>query len=149
MATAARLANAVSAQYYYKLPAIIVDFGTAITVDVISDDGKYLGGAITPGIKISCKALYEQTALLPLVESKRPKNILGRSTEESVLSGIFFGYGGMVDSLINGLNKELKIKPCVIATGGNLSMIKNFCNNIDEFDALLTLKGIKKAYFLK
>ena len=144
-----RLANGIGAQHYYTLPVIIVDFGTAITVDVITKDGKYLGGAITPGISISCKALYEQTALLPLVESRRPKTVVGKSTEDSVLSGVFFGYGGMVDSLITGIKKELKIKPYVIGTGGNLTLIKDFCHKIDKFDPLLTLKGIKKAYFLK
>ncbi|MFH2138590.1 MAG: type III pantothenate kinase [Candidatus Omnitrophota bacterium] len=143
-----RLVNALAAKYSHKLPAIIVDFGTAITIDAVSRSGEYLGGAIAPGVSISLNALYEKTDLLPLVISRKPRNVLGKSTSDSVLSGIFYGFGFLVDGLIKGLKKELKGEPIVIATGGNLKLMKQFCREIKVYMPLLTLYGIEIAYNL-
>ncbi|MCP4649820.1 MAG: type III pantothenate kinase [PVC group bacterium] len=143
-----RLANALAAKQLYGLPAIIVDFGTAITVDVVSGKGEYLGGVITPGITISLNALYEKTDLLPLVNSKKPRQILGKTTSNSVRSGIFYGFGYLVDGIISALKKEISGAPVVLGTGGGLALVRPFCKKIDKYDAMLTLHGIEIAFNL-
>ncbi len=141
-----RLANATCAKYYYKAAAIIVDFGTAITIDAITKKGEYLGGVIVPGINMSLAALHEKTALLPLVSLQKPREILGRDTKSSILSGILYGFAFLVDGLIETFKKKIKAKTIVIATGGNLGLMKSLCRKIDVYDPQLTLKGIEMAY---
>ncbi len=136
-------------KYYYKLPAIIVDFGTAITVDIVSGKGEYLGGIISPGINMMLKALHENTALLPFLQVEPVKNFLGKDTKSSILSGIFNGIGFLVDGFITGFKNQIEPEAIVIATGGYNQIMKKFCKNIQKFDNLLTLKGIEKAYFFK
>ncbi len=138
-----RLVNAYAAKTLYGYPLIIVDFGTAITFDIISKKGDYLGGIIAPGVEISKDVLSERTALLPKVKLRKPKVLIGKDTEESILSGIFFGFGCLVDGLLEKLKAELRrddIK--IIATGGNIEQISPFCRNITKVDSSLTLKGI-------
>lgn len=143
-----RLVNALAVLKYYKVPAIIVDFGTAITIDVVSKKGEYLGGVIVPGIGLSLNSLNESTALLPLLNPERPKSVLGKDTKSSILSGIFYGYSFLVDGIVTELKMQLKFKPIVIATGGNLNIMKSLCDKIDKFDPFLTVKGIEIAYKL-
>jgi len=143
-----RLANAVGARFCYRLPAIIVDFGTAITIDIVSAKSEYLGGVIVPGIKLSLSALHKNTALLPLITSGIPENIIGKDTRNSMLSGIFYGYAFLVDGFIEVFRKKLKGRCIVIATGGNLKLMKSLCKGIDLYDACITLKGIEKAYII-
>ncbi|MFH1062652.1 MAG: type III pantothenate kinase [Candidatus Omnitrophota bacterium] len=145
-----RLVNALAVKTNYSLPAIIVDFGTAITIDVVSQKAEYLGGIIVPGISLSLLSLHHHTALLPKLSAKMPKSLLGQDTDNSILSGVFYGYACLVDGLIDKLKQELKLKAKdkikVIATGGHLYLMRKLCKNIDIYDPALTLKGIEKAY---
>lgn len=117
-----RLVNALAVKSFYRLPVIVVDFGTAITIDVVSKKGDYLGGVIVPGINLSLKILYENTALLPLLNPRKPKTVLGKDTENSILSGIFYGYSFLVDGLIKKLKTTLSGAPVVVATGEILKL---------------------------
>ncbi|MCG2712979.1 MAG: type III pantothenate kinase, partial [Candidatus Omnitrophica bacterium] len=136
-----RLVNALAVKSFYRLPVLVVDFGTAITIDVVSKKGEYLGGVIVPGINLSLKILYENTALLPLLNPRKPKAVLGKDTENSILSGIFYGYSFLVDGLIKKLKTTLSSAPLVVATGGNLKIMKPLCREVDHYQPNLTLIG--------
>lgn len=137
-----RLVNAFGARAIYGSPAVIIDFGTAITFDVIAKDGSYLGGLILPGIEMGLKSLYEKTALLPKVELRPARSIIGKDTVNSMRGGILFGYGGMCDSLIARYRALLGRKVRVIATGGNARLIKRYARSIQVVDEDLTLKSL-------
>lgn len=141
-----RLMNAVAAFQKYKKEVIVIDFGTAITFDVISKKGEYLGGVIAPGIEISLEALFERTALLPKIRLSRPKSILGADTVESIRAGCSFGIGGLCDRIVQKI-KELKgFDPVVVATGGYAHFMSHYCDSIDKIDPTLTLHGIVHTY---
>ena len=106
---------------------MVIDYGTAITFDVISAKGEYMGGMIVPGMRISLEALTEKTALLPRIKLTKPKEFIGRDTTNSMLSGIFYGFGALTDDLNNRLKRKLGNKTHIIATGGNISLIKPYC----------------------
>ena len=137
-----RLVNAFGALAIYGAPAVIIDFGTAITFDIISKNGSYLGGLILPGIEMGLRSLYEKTALLPRVELKPAKNIIGRDTVDSMRGGILFGYGAMCDGLISQYRALLGRSIKVIATGGNANLIKRYAKSIQIVDEDLTLKSL-------
>ncbi|MBP9853460.1 MAG: type III pantothenate kinase [Candidatus Omnitrophica bacterium] len=139
-----RLVVAYAAKMLYGQPAIVIDFGTAITFDVLSSKGHYEGGMIVPGIRLSMESLYSKTALLPRIETvKSPKNVIGKNTEESILSGIFYGYGEMCNGLIHKLSSQMKQKPKVIITGGYTQVMKRFITvKITKIDRLLVFKGM-------
>ena len=137
-----RLVNAYAARVLYGTPAVIIDFGTAITFDLISRKGDYLGGLIMPGIKISLSSLHEKTALLPRVELKDAPDIIGKSTVNSMRGGILFGFGAMCDGLVAKYRKALGRSLKVIATGGNAGLIKRYSNSIRILDEDITLKGL-------
>lgn len=138
-----RLVNAYAAKILYGYPLIIVDFGTAITFDIISKRGDYLGGIIAPGLEISKDVLSERTALLPKVKLRKPRVLIGKDTQESILSGIFFGFGCLVDGLLEKLKVKLRYHNIrVIATGGYAELFLSFCKSITKIDPHLTLKGI-------
>ncbi|MFH1359558.1 MAG: type III pantothenate kinase [Candidatus Omnitrophota bacterium] len=137
-----RLVCAFAAKRLYGTPCIVVDLGTAITFDVISKKGEYLGGLIIPGLKMSLESLFNKTALLPRVEIRKPKELIGKDTKSSILSGIFHGYGVLSDGLIHQISKEIKGKPVVVATGGFTDLIKIFSRNISLIDKDLSLKGM-------
>lgn len=143
-----RLVNAFAAICFYKCPAIIIDFGTAITLDVVSEKKEYLGGIIAPGIRMALSALYEKTALLPLLVPGRPKEIVGRDTKNSILSGVIFGFSALVDGLISVLENKFRRKIIIIGTGGDCSLMRAYSKKIEFFDPLLTLKGIVIIYNL-
>lgn len=139
-----RLVNARAAHDLHGGACVIVDFGTAITVDIVNKKKEYLGGAIAAGAEISLWALSERTALLPKVAIRRPKGILGKETSESMLIGAVHG----LSSLCDGLVAKMKKKCCkgatnVVATGGLSGLIGRHCDNIDKIDPLLTLKGLR------
>jgi type III pantothenate kinase len=138
-----RIANAVAAAKKYGTPVIIVDFGTATTVDAVSGDGSYVGGAIAPGVRISTEALTALTSRLPRVETKAPPKAIGTSTVESMQSGIVFGFAGQVKELVSRVKTELGGNPKVIATGGLADLIAPECGVVDEIDPDLTLEGIR------
>ena len=138
-----RLVNAFSAWTRYGGPLIIVDFGTAITVDVVTKDRKYLGGIIAPGVEISLEALSQRTALLPRIELEPQEKVLGTTTTESIRSGLLHGFGSLCDGLVEKLKTEISMKARVIATGGYAKMISTYCKSIDCVNPDLTLDGLK------
>jgi type III pantothenate kinase len=138
-----RLVNAVAAYDRVGSACIVVDFGTAITYDVVSAEGELLGAIISPGVEISMEALSERAARLPKVELEPPKELIGRSTQASIQSGVVYGFAGQVDGIVHRLRKELGVEARTIATGGLASSIAPFCEEIDEIDDLLTLTGLR------
>jgi type III pantothenate kinase len=142
-----RIVNAVAAYEKVKSACIVVDFGTATTFDVVSGAGEYLGGAISPGIRVSAEALYRAAAKLPRVPVMRPRNVVGRSTEESIQSGIVYGYVGLVDGMVERMVRTLSLTECaVIATGGQARLIAGVSSYIREVDDFLTLTGLRILY---
>lgn len=145
-----RIVNAVAAMEVWKPPMVVVDFGTATTFDCVNVHGEYVGGAIAPGLQISADALFTRTAQLPRVEVAKPKRAIGTSTVESMQSGLFFGYVGLVDHLARVCKQELSSSPdtpvTVIATGGLSNLIGRACAEIDEVDEHLTLRGLSLLY---
>jgi len=139
-----RIVNAVAAYETYKQATIVVDFGTATTFDYISERGEYLGGVISPGIMISCEALFQKASKLPRVEIfARPRSILAKNTIASMNAGIVYGYAGLVEGIVARIKAEAKIDLKVVATGGLATLIASECPAIDEVDDYLTLRGLK------
>jgi len=144
-----RLANAVAAYDRVGDTCVVVDFGTAITYDVVSTAGEYLGGIITPGAEISIDALYDHAAKLPKVELAPPKALIGKSTVDSIRSGIVYGFAAQVDGIVRRLRAELGPSTTVIATGGLAAVLVPFVREtIDEVDDLLTLTGLRLIHEL-
>ena len=141
-----RIVNAAAAVHLYGAPVIVVDFGTATTFDVVDAQGRYLGGAIAPGVGISAEALFERAARLPRVELRRPPAAVGRSTAESIQSGIIFGFAGQVDGLVRRLMRELDGPARVVATGGLAELIAPECETVEEVNPLLTLEGLRLIF---
>jgi len=141
-----RIVDAVAAIKKYGAPCIVVDFGTATTFDAINSKGEYLGGVITPGITISADALFERAAKLPRVEIKRPRNVVGSSTVEAMQSGLYHGYVGLVDGILQRMIDELGGNVRVIATGGLAPLIATGSQYIKEVDETLTLEGLRLVY---
>lgn len=137
-----RLANAFAAAKLYGKPSIIIDFGTATTFCAVDRKGRYLGGAIAPGVAISRDALHEKTAKLPFVDLKFPSAVIGGNTVLAMQSGILYGYVGIVESLVKRFKKVLGRTSCVIATGGLAEKISSKTDIIDIVDPDLTLKGL-------
>ena len=121
---------------------MVVDFGTAITYDAVSEDGAYMGGVIAPGIEISIEALASRAAKLPRIELVEPEGVIGRNTAQSIQAGIVFGFAGQVDGIVRRLRGELGAGASVIATGGQASAVAPFSSEIDAVDELLTLRGL-------
>ena len=139
-------AYAARALYGDKRPLVVIDFGTAVTFDVVSKKGAYLGGLIVPGMEMSLSALSEKAALLPKVELKRPSFILGKTTRDSMTSGAFYGYAAMCDGLINKLEKRFNQKFFVLATGGGAHLIAPLSSSIKKVDNNLVLRGMNLTW---
>ena len=138
-----RIANAVAAYERYRKALIVIDFGTAITFDVISAAGEYVGGVIFPGVQISLDALFLKAAKLPRVELEKPPRVVGRDTISSIQSGIINGYAGLVDSIVEKIDREMKVRATVVATGGLAGGIAAETKSIDEVIPDLTLEGLR------
>lgn len=139
-----RIVNAVAAYEQEKKAVIVVDFGTATTFDYITERGEYMGGVISPGIMISCEALFQKASKLPRVEIfARPPSIMAKNTISSMNAGIVYGYAGLVEGIISRMKKEVNQELRVIATGGLAALIASECRLIDAVDEYLTLKGLK------
>ena len=139
-----RLANAVAAYERVHDTCVVVDFGTAITYDVVSAAGEYLGGIITPGAEISIDALYDRAARLPKVELAPPRSLIGKNTVDAIRSGIVYGFASQVEGIVRRLRAELGPSTHVIATGGLAGVLVPFIREtIDEVDDLLTLTGLR------
>lgn len=144
-----RIVNAVAAYARYRSACIVVDFGTATTFDSITARGEYAGGAIAPGIQISMAALFRSAAKLPKVDLAQPPAVVGKSTVESIQSGTYFGYVGLVDGLVRRMKAEMAADPIrVIATGGLAPMIVQDAETIEEVDEGLTLEGLRLLHAL-
>ncbi|HXG50773.1 MAG TPA: type III pantothenate kinase [candidate division Zixibacteria bacterium] len=138
-----RIVNGVAAYEKYRGPCIVVDFGTATTVDCISKKGEYLGGAIAPGLLISLEALVQRASKLPRIEIVRPKETVGKNTVQSIQAGIYYGYVGLVDGIVRRMQREQGAQAKVVATGGLAPLLASECETIDEVDEFLTLDGLR------
>ena len=142
-----RLANAAAVTKLYGYPAIVVDFGTAVTFDIISSAGAYVGGVIAPGLESMTSFLYQRTALLPKLNLREPKSAVGKSTREAMLAGAVFGYRGLVREIIKQIKRkefsDKKVK--VVATGGYAQLIAARMPEISAIHPNLTLEGLRLA----
>ncbi len=141
-----RLANAVAAHHLAAGAALVVDLGTAITFDVISDCGDFVGGAIAPGVGSSARALNEFTAKLPLVEPYSPSSAIGRNTTDAINVGLVIGLAGLIDRIVRQITEELDATPTVIATGGHASLLAPHAATLDRIEQHLTLLGLQLIY---
>lgn len=141
-----RIVNAVAAHSLYGSPLIIIDMGTATTMDVVSKNGDYIGGAIAPGIYISTEALFTRTAVLPRIELSLPKKAIGRNTVAAMQSGVVFGYVGLIEGLVSRIQAELDEKAKVVAAGGFAQLISQASDIIDIINPDLTLIGLHLIY---
>lgn len=143
-----RLVNAVAANKIYGAPLVIVDFGTATTFDVVGEDGAYMGGLICPGINLSLTALHQAAAKLPRIAVIAPNTdrITGKTTQEAMQFGVFWGYVGMIEGLVKRLKAEHSKDMKILATGGLAPIFANRTNAIDEVSGELTLEGLRMIY---
>ena len=141
-----RLVNAYAGVMFYGTPLIVIDFGTAVTFDVVSKKGEYLGGMILPGLQISLDALAQRTALLPQIRLAHPKGFIGRDTRTSMLSGVVFGFAALVDALALRVKKVIGKNAQVVGTGGDSPLLARYSRQMRKYDRELTLKGIVLLY---
>jgi type III pantothenate kinase len=139
-----RIVNAVAAFHKYQTSLVVIDFGTATTFDSISENGEYLGGAISPGILIASEALFMKASKLPRVEIfVPPENVIGKDTAGSLKAGIIYGYAGLVDGMIKRMKAEMGTNPRVIATGGLAELMSQVSETIEAVEPDLTLEGLR------
>jgi type III pantothenate kinase len=142
-----RLANAVAARHHFGAPVVVVDFGTAVTFDVVNRAGNYVGGIIAPGLAAMTDYLHEKTALLPRIRIREIKGAIGKSTQHAMLIGAVHGYRGLIRELILELKRELKVHRLpVVATGGYAQLIAAKLPEITSTDSLLTLEGLRLVW---
>jgi type III pantothenate kinase len=141
-----RIVNSIAAVEFMGTPVIVVDFGTATTFDCVSEQGEYLGGAIFPGIHISMEALFDRASMLHRVEVAKPRSVIGRTTTQSLQSGLLFGYAGMVDSMVERIRGELGSGARVVATGGLANRIASETQSIERVEPFLTLEGLRLLF---
>ena len=142
-----RIANACAAYHIYKSAAVVIDFGTATNFDVVSSDGKFVGGIISPGIKMSSEAFSRFTNLLPKLKIEDTDSVIGKNTVESMLSGIIIGHASMIDGIIEKIEKELGYPVITIATGGYSLLIAGHLNRpFDYINPHITLEGLRIIY---
>jgi type III pantothenate kinase len=142
-----RLANAIAVKHHFGAPAIVVDFGTAVTFDVVNQRGNYIGGIITPGLAAMTDYLHEKTALLPRIKIREVRQVVGKNTEQAMLIGAVHGYRGLVSKLIAELRCELNTRRLpVVATGGYAQLIASKLPEITAVKPLLTLEGLRLVW---
>lgn len=141
-----RLVNAVAVVEHYQTPAIVIDFGTATTFDVVDAGGIYRGGVIAPGVRLSIEALSRRTAKLPQVEIKKPKRMIGKNTAAAMQSGMYWGYIGLIEGIVEKIEQEMGQDAYVIATGGLAPLYAQSTDVIDLVDEHLILKGLLRIY---
>ena len=138
-----RVVNGVAAFHRYGGPAVVVDLGTTINFDVVSAKGEYLGGMICPGIGMSIQGLFAKTARLPMVDLRPPDNLIGKNTVQSIQSGLYYGFAGLIDGIVERIIAELGEKTTVIATGGQARQVAAACRLVKEVNEDLTLEGLE------
>jgi type III pantothenate kinase len=142
-----RLANAVAAKFYFGAPVVVVDFGTAVTFDVVNSRGNYIGGIIAPGLNAMTDYLHEKTALLPRIAIREVAAVIGKNTEQAMLIGAVHGYRGLIRELVGQLKRELKCPRLpVIATGGYARLISARLPEVTAVQPLLTLEGLRLVW---
>ena len=142
-----RLANAVAVAHHFGAPAVVVDFGTAVTFDVVDRSGNYVGGIIAPGLAAMTEYLHEKTALLPRIKIREEQAVIGKNTKQAMLIGAVHGYRGLIRELIAELKRDLKAKRLpVVATGGYSKLIAAKLPEITAVDPLLTLEGLRLVW---
>lgn len=142
-----RLVNAVAVKAFHRTPAIVIDFGTATTFDVVAEDGAYLGGVIAPGINLSLEALSRAASKLPRVRIQKPAAAIGTNTVSAMQSGVYWGYVGLIEGIAREISRELQVKPYIIATGGLAPLFAEHMDLIEEIDDTLTLKGLIHIFY--
>jgi type III pantothenate kinase len=139
-----RLANAVAAKQHFGAPSVVVDFGTAVTFDVVDRAGNYVGGIIAPGLAVMTEYLHEKTALLPRIKIREERAVIGKNTEQAMRIGAVHGYRGLIRELIGELKRDLGAKNLpVVATGGYAKLMADGLPEITAVDPLLTLEGLR------
>jgi type III pantothenate kinase len=142
-----RLANAVAAHLHFGAPSVVVDFGTAVTFDVVNPSGNYAGGIIAPGLAAMTEYLHDKTALLPRIKIRETRSVIGKSTEQAMLVGAVHGYRGLIRELLLELKREMKTRQLpVVATGGYAKLIAAKLPEITAVDPLLTLEGLRLVW---
>jgi type III pantothenate kinase len=141
-----RIVDAVAAVEKYGAPCIVVDFGTATTFNAINGAREFLGGAISPGLMTCSEALFARAAKLPRVQFERPEKVIGSSTVAAIQSGLYHGYVGLVDGVLEKMIAEMKVTPRVVATGGLAHAIASASQYIEHVDDTLTLEGLRLVY---
>lgn len=141
-----RLLHAMAVKHYYKYPAIVVDFGTSTTYDVIDENGDHCGGIISPGVNLSLAALRQAAAALPKIAIRKTETVIGKDTVHAMQSGMYWGVISSVEGMIARLSKEMGVKPLVIATGGLSPLFAGGTDSINTFDEDLTMKGLIAIY---
>jgi type III pantothenate kinase len=141
-----RIVNAAAAYKLYGGPLIIVDFGTATTFCAVTKNGEYLGGAISPGMKISAEALFQRASKLPRVELAKPSKVIGSDTISAMQAGIIYGYAGLVDGIVERMKRELSADARVVATGGLAELVSKETRTIQEIKPHLTLEGLRYLF---
>jgi len=141
-----RIVNAVGAFAKYGGPCVVVDFGTAITYDAVSEQGEYLGGAIAPGVQVSAAGLSSVADRLPRVEIVAPRSVIGKNTVEALQSGLLLGTASEVDGMVERMQKELGGNATVVATGGLADVVVPLCQTIDHHEPWLTLEGLRLIF---
>jgi type III pantothenate kinase len=138
-----RVVNGVAAYHRYGGPCVVVDLGTTINFDVVSAQGEYLGGMICPGIGMSITGLFSRTARLPMVEFREPQHVIGKNTVNSIQSGLYYGFAGLIDGILERVIAELGPDTKTIATGGQAQLIARASRYVKEFNEDLTLDGLR------
>jgi type III pantothenate kinase len=138
-----QLVNAAAAISKYGAPCVVIDFGTATTFDIVSEQGEFIGGVIAPGVNLSVEALYNAAALLPKIKIEKPNKIIGQNTIEAMQTGLYWGYVSMIEGIANRVIDEMGVKPTFIATGGLSNLFHDAMPMIDHADANLTLEGLR------
>jgi len=141
-----RLVNAVAAHHRFGGPLIIIDFGTATTFDVVDEDGNYFGGVIAPGINLSLDALHAAAAQLPRVAVQRPERVIGKQTVSAMMSGVYWGYIGLIEGLVARIGDDFGAPMKVVATGGLAPLFAEGTDAIEELDLELTLRGLAEIH---
>lgn len=141
-----RLVNALAAHARFRRACIVVDVGTAITIDAVSADGEFKGGAIAPGPALMGDALHRMTAQLPRVTPAPPRSAIGRTTKECIRSGVVLGSAGLIDRIVDRIAREMKGRPIVVATGGAAAALARLCRTIRRVESDLTLQGLKLVW---
>jgi type III pantothenate kinase len=142
-----RLANAVAVKHHFGAPAVVVDFGTAVTFDLVDKKGNYIGGIIAPGLNAMTDYLHEKTALLPRIVIREVTAVIGKNTEQAMLIGAVHGYRGLIRELVRNLKRALKCRRLpVVATGGYARLISAKLPEVTAVQPLLTLEGLRLVW---